>query len=431
VSASSTSDAVASPTDELLGQNHDFGIVLVSQGISAFGDAVNSLALTLLVFALSGSGFVMGVVAALTALADFAFALPAGSFADRHDRKRMLIGADLGRAILTGLIPLTVLLGGPALGVVILVAAPLAILRAVFRAAFVAATPALVGRSNLARATAILEVVISAAYIVGPAIAGILATAIGPGPTLAIDALSYVVSVVGLQLVSRPLRPPVGRPPSRIIDDIREGLRYVARDPVLRPLVSIVALATAIYGPVVTVLTFRVVDDLGQPESIVGVALTVFGVGAMVGSLLATRFHRLAGSGVAALASVAAMGISLIAIAMLDAIPALVVATAAVGASETWLGVALVSLRTAASPDALLGRIASVSRVASLGLQPIGALVIGLVVDATSGTTATVVMGIALCVVALAFLPARALRSASVARLATGAVPDQEVVLGT
>jgi MFS family permease len=116
---------------EPLRRNRDFRVVLVSQGISALGDAVSFTALPLLVFALSGSGLVMGVVAAVQALADFAFALPAGSYADRHDRKRMMVGADLGRAILTGLIPLSVLLGGPTLPVVILVAGPLAVLRAV------------------------------------------------------------------------------------------------------------------------------------------------------------------------------------------------------------------------------------------------------------------------------------------------------------
>jgi predicted MFS family arabinose efflux permease len=386
--------------------------------------------LPLLVYSLSGSGLVMGAVAALTAAADFVFALPAGSYADRHDRKRMLIGADLGRAVLTALIPLSVLVGGPTLAVVVLVAAPLAILRAVFRAAYVAATPALVGRPNLARATAIFEIVVSLGYVIGPAIAGILASTIGPGPTLAIDALSYVVSVIGLLLITRPLLPPADRLPSRVADDIREGIAYVARDPILRPLVLVVAIATATYGPITTVLTFRLVDDLGQPEATVGVALTAFGIGAIVGSVLATRFHRLAGSGAAVLASIAGIGLALVAVAAFDALPIVVLATAAAGVAETWLGVSLVSLRTAASPDALLGRIASVSRATSLGLQPVGAIVIGFIVDTTTGTTATVVMGAALCVLAVAFVPARALRSASVARLVAASGPGGDAIAG-
>jgi predicted MFS family arabinose efflux permease len=365
----------------------------------------------------------MGIVAALTAIGDLALALPAGSYADRRDRKRMLIAADLGRAVLTGLIPLSVLLGGPTLAVIIAVTIPMAGLRAVFRAAYVATTPALVGRPNLARATAIFEVAISVAYIVGPALAGILASTIGPGLTLAIDALSYGVSVLGLSLVTRPLRAPADRRPSGIVDDIREGVGYVAHDPVLRPLVLVVAIATATYGPIVSVLTFRVVRDLGQPEAMVGVALTAFGIGAIVGSVLATRFHHLAGSGAMVLVSIAGIGLSLIAIAAIDTMPALAIAAGAVGASETWLGVTLVALRTAASPDALLGRIASVSRFTSLGLQPIGALMFGLIIDATSGTTASVVMGVALCGVALAFVPARAMRSATAAGLAAAPAP--------
>src|SRR5580765_3533839 len=115
--------------DEPLRRNRDFVTLLVSQSISAGGDAVSATALPLLVLALTGSGLVMGIVGAINTSADFVIGTFAGALADRGDRKRMMFVADLGRAVLTALIPLSVLLGGPTVAVIALVAAPMAILR--------------------------------------------------------------------------------------------------------------------------------------------------------------------------------------------------------------------------------------------------------------------------------------------------------------
>ena len=144
----------------------------------------------------------MGVVGAIQVVADVAFAMVAGVVADRSDRKRMMLLADFGRAVLTALIPLSVVLGGPTMAVILLVAGPMSVLRAFFMAGYIASVPALVGRPQIGRANGYFEAVYSVSFIIGPAIAGILATTIGPGPTLAIDALSFAISAAG-----SPVRP--------------------------------------------------------------------------------------------------------------------------------------------------------------------------------------------------------------------------------
>ncbi|HEV2006820.1 MAG TPA: MFS transporter, partial [Candidatus Limnocylindrales bacterium] len=154
---------------EPLSHNRDFATLLVSQSVSAVGDAVSATAMPLLVLALTGSGLVMGIVGAISTGADFLLGAIAGALADRGDRKQMMFGADLGRAIFTALIPLTDVLHGPTIAVILLVTAPLAILRAFFRAGYLASMPNLVGRSQLARGNGILETAFSASFIVGPA----------------------------------------------------------------------------------------------------------------------------------------------------------------------------------------------------------------------------------------------------------------------
>src|SRR4051794_37281244 len=143
----------------------------------------------------------MGIVGAIDNAADFLMGSIAGALADRGDRKRMMFGADLGRAILTALIPLTDLAHGPTMGVVLLVTGPIAIMRGFFRAGYLASMPNLVGRSELARGNGILETAYSASFVLGPAIAGFLVTVIGPGPTLALDAGSFAISSAALLLI--------------------------------------------------------------------------------------------------------------------------------------------------------------------------------------------------------------------------------------
>jgi MFS family permease len=403
------------PGDEPLRRNRDFSTLLVSQSVSAIGDAVSLTALPLLVLALTGSGLAMGLVMAINTGADFIVGTLAGAMSDRGDRKRMMFVADLGRAIFTALIPLSVIVHGPTMVVILLVSAPLAILRGFFRAGYLASMPSLVGRSQLARGNGILETAYSASFVLGPAIAGFLVTVIGPGPTLLVDAVSFAIASLGLFLIGRELRAPADRPPSRIIDDIREGVVYIARHPVLRTMILMFALGSAVLTPVAAAMTFRIVRDLGQSPAAFGLTLTGFGAGTLIGSLFAARLGH--GTNVARVFVLALllMGGATIAIAVIGSLPLIVALTALSGAGEAALVIVYVSVRAANSPDELVGRIASTARVMSLGLMPIGSLIGGLLIDAVGGTATLAILGASLCVVALGFSQVRGLRAASFA----------------
>ena len=403
------------PPDQPLRENRDFLTLLVSQTVSVGGDSVSSTAMPLLVLALTGSGVVMGIVAAIDAAADFLFATIAGALADRGDRKRMMFLSDLGRAILTALVPVSVFLHGPTMAVVLLVAGPLAILRGFFRAGYLAAMPNLVGRSHLARGNGILETAYSAAFILGPALAGLLVTVIGPGETLALDAASFGLSSLGLVLIGRDLKAPTDRPASRIVDDIREGVLYVARHPVLRTVILLFATTNAILIPIAAAMTFRIARDLGQSPAAFGLTLTGLGVGTMVGAVLASRLGQQSNVARIFVGAVFMMGLPLIAAAAIPSLPAIVVLTALSGAGEAAVTVVYISVRAANSPDALLGRIASTARVMSLALIPFGALIGGILIDSFGGTATLAILGAAICALALVFSQVGALRAASLA----------------
>ena len=396
-----------------LGRNHDFRILLTSQAVSALGDAVSFTALPLLVLALTGSGLMMGIVGALSMLPDLFLGMVAGAYADRSDRKRMMFLADLGRALLTALIPLSVILGGPTMIVILIVTAPMSILRAFFLAGYTASVPILVGRSQLARANSIFEAVYSFGYIIGPAIAGFLAATIGPGLTLAIDAASFALSSFVLALMRRDLRAPSDRAETSILADIREGIDFIAHHPILRPMIVFWALVAIALAPLVPALTVHITRDLRQDETVLGFVLTAYGIGTVIGALSTARSSRRTVAPLL-LGGTFTTGLLLAVVSRVELIPVLLVAAAIAGAAQSVVLVTYLTARTNMSPDALLGRIGSTARTLSLGLQPVGLLVGGALIDLTDGSTTITIMGAILVCLTLLFSPVRGLRRATV-----------------
>ncbi len=401
------------PEPAALGRNHDFRVLLTSQGISALGDAVSFTALPLLVLALTGSGLMMGIVGALQMLPDLLFGMVAGALADRSDRRRMMFLADLGRAALTALIPISVLLDGPTMAVILIVAAPTSVLRSFFLAGYTASVPVLVGRSQLARANSVFEAIYSFGFIIGPAIAGVLAATIGPGLTLAIDAASFALSSLVLAFMRRDLRTPTDRPPASLVADIREGIEFIVRSPVLRSMILFWGLVSITTAPLVSALAVHVTRDLGYEETILGLVLTAYGIGTVIGALVAARVSRRP-VGPSLLGGTLLTGLLLFAVSGTTQVPILLGAAMVAGTAQSVVLVTYLTARSNHAPDALLGRVGSTARTISLGLQPIGMLAGGVLIDLSSGSMTLAVMGIGLIVLTLAFVPVRALRRATV-----------------
>jgi MFS family permease len=409
--------AVAMPAipDAPLRGNRDFWVVLLGQGISSFGDAITNTALPILVLTLTGSGFVMGVVGVLSTLPDLVIGLPAGAYADRWDRRKMMLGADLGRAVLTAIIPISVWMSGPTLALIFLVTVPLNVLRVLWMAAFTAAVPGLVGRGLIARANAIFEAFFTVGWIVGPALAGFLSATIGPGATIAIDALTFAISSAALLFVRRSLRPQARTEPTHLLADIREGIAYVVRQPTLRAVLALWTTVSVINAGLTSGLIFYVTIDRGLGSDVVGLVLSAFAVGMLGGSLVAARMAFRAVGAVMLVGNIV-MGLTLVIVALDAPIPVLVGAAFVAGLLEANVGVSYLTLRTQLSPDALLGRVGATARTLSIGLMPIGALAAGILLDTAGGTATLALMGTASIVAGLGFALLPNVRHARVPR---------------
>ncbi|MBA3779546.1 MAG: MFS transporter [Chloroflexi bacterium] len=413
-----TSSRQSSPSPSLWA-NRDYKVLVAGQGMSSIGDAVSFTALPLLVLQLTGSGLAMGVVGMLEMLPDLVFGLPAGALADRWDRRRMMLLADLGRAILIALIPLSVLLGLPTMAVILAVTAPIHLLRVVFMAAFTASVPSLVGRDQIGPANSYLEALFSLGFILGPAIAGLLAAQIGPGPTLAIDACSFLLSGASLSLIKRPLRARSAPADTHLLAEIRDGISFVARHPVLRTTIAFWSSLSIASAPLIPALTFYMTVDRGLGPGALGLVISAYSIGSLLGALGASRLTRGRVGGLL-LAGNAITGILLIAISSQSTIAPMLGMAFVAGISNSLVLITYITVRAAASPDELLGRVGSTARTISLGLQPLGYLAGGVILDLTGGATTMAAMGLVMFLVSGVFALSATLRGARVATSAPG-----------
>lgn len=399
---------------ESIWRNRDFRAFLVGQGVSNLGDAVTATALPLLVLSLTHSGAQMGAVASVEAAASFLFGPIAGALADRWNRRRILFAASLGLALVTALIPLAVWTHLPVLLVVYLVAAPVSVLGALFSAAYTAALPRLVGRDALDQANSFFEALESLAWIIGPGVAGILVGRIGAGPTLLVDAGSFLVAAAAITRIRRSLQAAERPEPEHIWREMRAGLSYIARHASLRALLLFWWTNRVLSAPLIVAITYYVTVDRHLGQSVVGLVISAYAAGSVVGTLLAGRAGARRAEGRTLFAN-AGMGAAAILLALAGVVPFMLVAAFLFGLGEGFVLVVYLSARARATPDALLGRVGGTAATVGAGLTPLGLMGGGLLLDHASGAAVLSAMGIGTLVMSLLFALSRGLRGITAA----------------
>ena len=227
---------VRNPFASALWQNPAFVRVWAASTISIFGSLVTRLALPFAAILVLDSGAVeVALLRAVELVATLLFGLVAGAWVDRLRRRPVLIWADLGRAVVLGSIPVAFALGVLTFWQLLVVSALTAILTTFFDAADNAYLPTIVERERLVDANGALEASSSASEFAAFGVTGFLVQMLTAPIAIAIDSVSYIVSAVLLATIRREEAPP---PPAAdrepVLAEIREGLRLVRHQPVLR-----------------------------------------------------------------------------------------------------------------------------------------------------------------------------------------------------
>ena len=176
-----------------------------------------------------------------------------------------------------------------------------------------------------------------------------MAATIGPGLTLAIDAASFALSSLVLSFMRRDLRAPPERREAGLVADIREGIEFIVRHPVLRPMILLWGLVSITLAPLVAALTVHVIRDLGQSETILGLVLTAYGIGTVVGAVLMARSTRRAVAPFL-LGGTFTTGLLLTVVSRTDQIPVLLGAASIAGIAQSVVLVTYLTARSNLSP---------------------------------------------------------------------------------
>jgi MFS family permease len=359
---------------QALWSNRDFALLTGGRIVSTLGSDVSALAFPLLIYGLTRSAFQMGVLAALRFVPYLLLSLPAGALVDRWDRKRVMIVCDAGRALAMGSIPAALALNRLGIWQLYLVTVIEGAFFVFFNLAQTACLPRVVSERQLRAATAQNYVADSLADLVGPALGGALYTAARQLPFLA-DAVSYVISVLAVRSVRVSFGDPAATP-GRLVDEIREGVRWLWRQSLVRFLAVLTSCTDCVMAGLSLVVI--VVAQAGHASAAaIGLILAAGSVGGMVAAVVAPRLRARHGFTRVALGSLWALAAVFPLYALAHAAWQLALVTACAFAVYALYDIIQFSERMALIPDALQGRVNSIFRLLVFVGIPVGQVVKG------------------------------------------------------
>jgi MFS family permease len=356
-----------------------------AQAISAFGSRITRTGLPIIGIAmLDVPETAIGLLAALQYAPGVVVAMAAGGFVDRAGKRRILIAADLVRAVLVASIAIAWWTDVLTIAHVIAVGAGVGMASALFEITDNAYLPALIGPSHLLEGNTKLESTQAVAEIGGPPLAGILIRAIGAPLAMLVDAASYLWSAAVLATIGarETPSPHAAASASSIRGDLAIGMRAIFGQPHVRAVVLAHAVWAASGGFFMTLYALYCLRVLELDAATYGSIIGVGGIGALIGAAIARPLARRLGVGGAMLLA-AALSLSCALFIPLARGPIGVVVGCLVAhqlLSDAFATVFLIhgaTLRQTVLPQDVLGRAAAAYHACTAGIMPIAALIAG------------------------------------------------------
>jgi MFS family permease len=395
-----------------LWRHRDFRVLWLSLTITHFGGQITFLALPLTAaIMLHATPFEMGVLTMMQALPYTLFGLFTGVLVDRSRKLPLVVWTDIGRGGLLLLIPLAAWLGFLGMPILYVVSFGVGLGGIIGWAAYQVFMTERVGRPNLVEANSRIALSDSSAQLIGPGIAGALIHALTAPIAILLDALAYFISAVML----RGIKPLPSDAPKQIgsatwasiWSDAKEGLTLIWHNPLLRAISWGLAIWQMLRHAYVAIVILFAARELDLSPGKIGALYMIAGVGFLLASFTCQRLNERFGVGRVMLYGIGLTSLSWLAISLISkSSVAFLILGGALFVFD--FGVMLffinyLSLRQAATPDALLGRVTSTMIFLALSLSPLGSLAGGLLGEwlGLRGTIAVCGVGAAILVIAM------------------------------
>src|SRR5258705_1571523 len=377
-------------------RHRNYRLFFGGQLISVCGTWMQSVAQSWLVYRLTGSAALLGLVNFANLIPVFLLSPLGGAAADRRSRHRILLITQIISMLLAFVLAGLTLSGRIQVWHLFVLAALLGVNYAFYVPAQSAFVVDMVGRDDLMNAIALNSSMVNGARIVGPAVAGLLVAAVGEGWCFLINAASYVAVLAGLLAMNVPVRPCLSRHASGL-GNIVEGFRYAGKKAPIRALLLLLGLVSLMGVPYAVLMPLFADQVLHGGASGLGMLMGASGIGALIGALTLASRRGLRGLGRWVAISAAGFGVFLMLFSasrnfLLSAallVPAGFFFMLEMAASNTLIQ----SMVT----DELPGRVMAVYSMMFIGLAPIGAVLAGILAE-RMGAPRTIAIGGAFCV---------------------------------
>jgi len=380
---------ISSPMKRVFGIR-DFSLLFAGQTTSLLGDQFYSIAGAWLVLRLTGDPLALGLVIALGTIPRAVFTLIGGAITDRVSPRQVMLLADIIRLFLTALMAVQIFTGSLQVWMIYAYSLVFGVVGGVFAPASMSMAPTLVQPEDLQAGNSVMQGSMQLIGFVGPAVAGALIAAfprqnIGVGLAIAFDALTFIVSVMTLWMMqagrkvttSAPAAPRAG-----VWASIREGLGYMLKDPALRIMFILIAIANfAFGGPVLVGIPYLADTRFPQGAAAYGLLISGYAGGNLLGIILCGALPKLKQALLkvflvgmfllfaAGTASLAWIGQSWLAFAVM----------LAMGILNGYLSIMLITGLQRSTPREMLGRIMSMILLANLVFMPLSQTIAGAV----------------------------------------------------
>ncbi|WNI18861.1 MFS transporter [Actinacidiphila sp. ITFR-21] len=400
--------------------NRDFLKFWLGETLSLLGTQVTNLALPLTaIYAFNATDEQVGLLRFLQLVPYIGLSLLFGVWVDRHRRRSVMLGTNLVRMALIALVTVLNWTDSLNMAALLVIACAVGVSSVLFDVSWMPYVPTLVKDSRqYVEANAKMGVSSSVSDVAGPGLAGVLVAALTAPVALLVDSFSYAASVVSLLLVrTREPLPPT--PPKRnILIELRQGLDWVFRNPVLRWLAMVGFCCNFSMITVWTMFLLYGTHDLHLSSSTLGAIFAMSSIGGLIGAMLShrviARFHLGRTYFVAQTALL--LGPTVIVVAGTSH-KAVAVVLAVVSFFTTYLGlgianVIIVSLRQTTTPQSMMSRMTACFRTLLFGGGSLGGLAAGLIAGAIGARNALIVAAVfsAAVIVALVLSPVTRLK---------------------
>jgi MFS family permease len=341
--------------------------------------------LPLLVYKLTGSALNLGLTTTATFLPYPLFGLVLGALVDRFDRKRVMILADLGRALVILSIPVQAFFWPLSIWWIYAVSFLHSTLTICFEAGEFAAIPTLVGQDDLVKANGRIQASYSAASIIGPLLAGLLVVFLPLPSLLFLDSFSFLLSAGFLALIVKRFNSAVAVDGAKkhLGQDVLEGLRYVLKHPVLRNISLMMAMMNFVDTIAFSQLVLFARTRLQATDFQIGLLYSAASVGIVVFSLLAGILRKRWNFSQVALGALLVIGVCTIILAWMRLYWIGLLLWGIISGLGILFNINTSSLRQAIVPNHLLGRVMSIAGVLGWSSIPLGALLGGILITWT------------------------------------------------